>query len=99
MDYENKKSVSLQIGVENEEPLFVCKGKTVPKDGTQQSAIITLSLIDVNDPPYFKNTVRDVRLNEEEKPGKVLFKPEVNDTDSEPANIRLVSTFCMAAVF
>lgn len=97
MDYENKKSVTLQIGVENEEPLFVCKGKkNVPQDGTQETAIITLSLIDVNDPPYFKKKVEDLRLNEEERPGNVLFKPEVNDTDSDPGMIRLVSTFCMA---
>lgn len=96
MDYENKKSVTLQIGVENEEPLFVCKAKTVPRNGTQESATITLSLLDVNDPPYFKNTIENLRMNEEENPGKVLFKPEVNDTDSDPAMIRLVSTFCMA---
>lgn len=96
MDYEKKKKVTLQIGVENEEPLFVCKDKTAPRDKTQESAIITLSLIDVNDPPYFKKKEEDVRLTEEEEPGKVLFKPEVNDTDSEPSMIRLVSTFCLA---
>lgn len=94
-DYEKTTLTSLQIGVENEEPLWVCKEKSTGRTDAdlQDSTTIILKVIDVNDPPEFTQSTVHVYHNEEEKPGKVLFTPEVHDVDSNVSQIRLVSVF------
>ncbi|XP_040920190.1 cadherin-like protein 26 isoform X2 [Toxotes jaculatrix] len=89
-DFERTTFTNLLIGVENEEPLFVCKSapsgaSTLPRAGPVN---ITMKVIDVNDPPYFKNPPAKVYQREEQDPGKVLFTPEVHDVDSNVSAIR-----------
>ncbi|XP_073325817.1 cadherin-like protein 26 [Pagrus major] len=86
-DFERTMNQSLQIGVENEEPLWVCKGKggkLPPADFIN----VTVKVIDVNDPPEFAKNPANVYLKEEEEPGKVLHQPKVHDVDSTVADIR-----------
>lgn len=97
MDYERTTLITLKIGVENEEELWVCKGKSIDGASTKDSTTITMKVIDINDPPEFNKNPVDVYQKEEEKPGKVLFTPEVYDIDSDASHIRLGSTFCMPA--
>lgn len=96
-DFERTTLTTLQIGVENEEPLFVCKGKTPGGKGTPpppNSVNITMKVIDVNDPPEFDKTTEDVYQREEKEPGQVLFTPTVKDVDSDVNKIRLVYIVC-----
>lgn len=80
--------------MENEEELFICRSK---KGGSTQPAPqldtinITLTVIDVNDPPEFEKNVTDVYQREEEEPGQVMFKPKINDVDSDVNKIRWVA--------
>lgn len=92
-DFEKTTLTKLQIGVENEEPLFVCKDKSIGTSTLPQpdSVNITMKVVDVNDPPEFKRKTEDVYQKEEEEPGKVLFTPEVHDVENN--NIRLVTTY------
>lgn len=87
-DFEKTTLTKLQIGVENEEPLFVCKDKSIGTSTLPQpdSVNITMKVVDVNDPPEFKRKTEDVYQKEEEEPGKVLFTPEVHDVENN--NIR-----------
>lgn len=76
--------------MENEEALWICEdrsGAAAPDD----SASIVVKVADVNDPPVFQNSPTDVSHKEEEKSGKVLFTPEVEDADSDASKIRLAS--------
>ncbi|XP_051280531.1 cadherin-like protein 26 isoform X2 [Dicentrarchus labrax] len=82
-DYEKTILTNLQIGVRNEEPFKVCKGKSAPGGDTPDSVEISVKVIDVNDPPEFKNSPADVYQKEEEKPGKLLFTPVVEDAESD----------------
>ncbi|XP_070766701.1 cadherin-like protein 26 [Enoplosus armatus] len=88
-DFERTTFTILQIGVENEEPLFVCKDKSStppPPD----SVNITIKVIDVNDPPEFDKHKVNLYQKEEEEPGQVLYTPKVHDVDSDVKNIRYV---------
>ncbi|KAM9444835.1 cadherin-like protein 26 isoform 2-T2 [Clarias gariepinus] len=92
-DYEKTTLAELEIGLENEEPLFLCiDGKPVnpvPEALKNYStAKIAVKVIDVNDPPVFQNKIQKVYRFEEEEPGDVLYTPTVTDEDSDPANIR-----------
>ncbi|KAM9445354.1 cadherin-like protein 26 [Clarias gariepinus] len=92
-DYEKTTLAELEIGLENEEPLFLClDGKPVnpvPEALKNYStAKIAVKVIDVNDPPVFQNKIKKIYKFEEEKPGDVLYTPTVTDDDSDPGNIR-----------
>ncbi|XP_039657855.1 cadherin-like protein 26 isoform X3 [Perca fluviatilis] len=88
-DYETTTKTILRIGVENEEPLFVCKSKsTGPAAPPPDTVNITMKVIDDNDPPYYEKDHVDVQQKEEEEPGKVLFTPIVKDVDSDESKIR-----------
>ena len=84
----------LQIGVENEEKLFVCTPKkpentiVIPENDVVN---ITLTVIDVNDPPSFVKKVTDVYLREEDEPGLKLFEPQISDQDSPVDEIKWVA--------
>ncbi|XP_035513322.1 cadherin-like protein 26 [Morone saxatilis] len=82
-DYEKTVLTKLQIGVRNEEPFKVCKDKSAAGGSTPDSVEISVKVIDVNDPPEFKNSPADVYQKEEEKPGKLLFTPVVVDVESD----------------
>ncbi|XP_034733324.1 cadherin-like protein 26 [Etheostoma cragini] len=81
-DYETTTNTTLVVGVENEEPLFVCKSKSTARP-PPDTANITIKVIDVNDPPYYEKGLFNVYQKEEEAPGKVLFTPKVKDDDSD----------------
>ncbi|XP_062248552.1 cadherin-like protein 26 [Platichthys flesus] len=92
--YERTINITLEIGVENEEPLFVCADKSTgtitlpPIDKIN----VTIKMFEVNDAPQFEKEQVDVYLKEEEEPGKCWFPPKITDADSDPENIRFVLT-------
>ncbi|XP_062248311.1 cadherin-like protein 26 [Platichthys flesus] len=90
--YERTINITLEIGVENEEPLFVCADKSTgtitlpPIDKIN----VTIKMFEVNDAPQFEKEQVDVYLKEEEEPGKCWFPPKITDADSDLENIRFV---------
>uniref|UniRef100_A0A673CJA3 Cadherin 26, tandem duplicate 1 n=1 Tax=Sphaeramia orbicularis TaxID=375764 RepID=A0A673CJA3_9TELE len=72
-DFERTTFTNLEIGVENEEKLFVCPGKAPAKPAAPSAVNITIKVIDVNDPPHFDKDTADVYQKEEEVPGKYLL--------------------------
>ncbi|XP_029290805.1 cadherin-like protein 26 [Cottoperca gobio] len=90
-DFESTTFTTLQIGVKNEEPLFVCKdyipASTHPLPNTIN---VTMKVIDVNDPPVYEKNKFDVHRKEEEEPGIKLFTPKITDVDSDVSKIRHV---------
>ncbi|KAK2851634.1 hypothetical protein Q5P01_007910 [Channa striata] len=88
-DFDRTTLTSLQIGVENEEPLFVCNGKPGAKTFSD-SINSTIKVIDVNDPPQFDKDTVDIYRKEEESPGKELYTPKVHDVDSDVSKIKYV---------
>lgn len=91
-DFERTTLTSLEIGVRNEEPLFVCKDGSKAAGAFTDSVNVTVKVIDVNDPPQFEKDKVDVYRKEEEAPGKELFVPKVTDVDSDVTKIRWVSS-------
>ncbi|XP_042263907.1 cadherin-like protein 26 [Thunnus maccoyii] len=91
-DFERTTLTTLLIGVENEEPLFVCGDKATGGAASPppNSVSIKMKVVDVNDAPEFEKKVVDVYQREEEEPGEVLFTPKVHDVDSDISNIRYV---------
>ncbi|XP_034393783.1 cadherin-like protein 26 [Cyclopterus lumpus] len=87
-DFEKMKSHHLLVGVENEEPLFVCKNGSLGAPPSPDVADITIQVIDVNDPPSYEKMTYDVYRIEEEDPGQVLLTPKVIDDDSEVSKVR-----------
>ncbi|XP_053498914.1 cadherin-like protein 26 isoform X1 [Ictalurus furcatus] len=91
-DYKKTTTVELEIGVGNEEPLFVCIDgkpvKPIAETGTVKNSTVKVAVkvIDVNDPPEFQNKIQKIYKIEEEEPGEVLYTPTVTDEDS--VNIR-----------
>ncbi|XP_060930148.1 cadherin-like protein 26 [Limanda limanda] len=91
-DYERTINITLEIGVENEEPLFVCADKSTgtvtlpPKNKIN----VTIKMFEVNDAPQFDPEKVDVYLKEEEEPGKWWLPPKVTDPDSDIDKIRFV---------
>lgn len=94
-DYESTSFITLEVGVKNEEPLWVCKEKASSgiKEDFYDSTVITIKVKDVNDPPVFAQNPVVLHLMEEENPGKVLFTPEVKDVDSDVSHIRWAPGF------
>ncbi|KAM8864391.1 LOW QUALITY PROTEIN: cadherin-like protein 26 [Spinachia spinachia] len=90
-DFETKSLVHLVIGVKNEEPLFVCRSKspTGPTPSPDR-ANVTIKLINVNEPPFYEKASFPVYQKEEEEPGRVLFTPNIGDSDSDVTKIRHV---------
>ncbi|XP_061545149.1 cadherin-like protein 26 [Phycodurus eques] len=91
-DFEKSALTNLQIGVENEEPLFVCKDAAPLNKGAPltDSINVTMKVIDVNDPPQFEKDSADIYEKEEDEPGKLLYTPKVHDVDSDRSKIRFV---------
>ncbi|XP_060930145.1 cadherin-like protein 26 [Limanda limanda] len=91
-DYERTINITLEIGVENEEPLFVCADKSTGKVTlpTKNKINVTIKMFEVNDAPQFDPEKVDVYLKEEEEPGKWWLPPKVTDPDSDLKNIRFV---------
>ncbi|XP_062315220.1 cadherin-like protein 26 isoform X1 [Osmerus eperlanus] len=91
-DYERTTFAGVEIGVENEEPLFECvagaPGGVSAKVTPPNSVNVTLKVIDINDPPVFDKVVTKVYEREEEEPGKELYTPKVTDEDSDVNKIR-----------
>ncbi|XP_029361394.1 cadherin-like protein 26 isoform X2 [Echeneis naucrates] len=89
-DFEKTTLTTLEIGVENEEPLFVCHaGSSGPAKAPPSNSInVTVKVIDINDPPHFLNEKNSIYMKEEEQPGMVLFTPNVHDVDSDTSKIR-----------
>nr|XP_019951601.1 PREDICTED: cadherin-like protein 26 [Paralichthys olivaceus] len=89
-DFEKTTVTTLEIGVENEEPLFACADKSTGKVTLPplHKVNITIKVIDVNDPPQFEKDTVHLYLKEEEEPGKLLFTAKVDDDDSDIDKIR-----------
>ncbi|XP_056154712.1 cadherin-like protein 26 [Lampris incognitus] len=87
-DFERTTLTTLQIEVQNEEPLFVCGAGAPVKPPPADSVNITIKVIDVNDPPEFEKVLVDVYRREEAEPGEVLNIPKVMDVDSDVNNTR-----------
>lgn len=96
-DYEITSFVTLELGVKNQEPLWVCKEKASGgmDKGFYDSAVIMIKVKDANDPPVFSQNPVILHQIEEEKPGKVLFTPKVTDVDSDASKIKWVLAFCL----
>ncbi|XP_029011132.1 cadherin-like protein 26 [Betta splendens] len=89
-DFERTTLTNVEIGVENEEALFVCKDGSPAEGSFKDSINVTVKVIDVNDPPQFEKEKVDIYRKEEEAPGKDLFVPNVKDVDSDVTKIRYV---------
>ncbi|KAG7261457.1 hypothetical protein CRUP_000947, partial [Coryphaenoides rupestris] len=90
----NYKITTDPIGVENDEPLYICaskKGGSTAAPPAPDTINITLTVIDVNDPPRFDKNVTEVYAREEEEPGRTLFKPKITDDDSDITKIKWVA--------
>ncbi|XP_054464735.1 cadherin-like protein 26 [Anoplopoma fimbria] len=90
MNFDKTTSIYLLVGVENEEPFFLCENHS--PSGTPppiDTVNITMTVIDVNDPPDFGETSIKVYRAEEAEPGDVLYTPKVRD-DSDESKIRYV---------
>lgn len=94
-DYETTSFVTLEVGVKNEEPLWVCKENPTgsPNEDFYDSATIKIKVKDANDPPVFSENPVNLYMVEEEKPGRLLFTPKVEDVDSDVSQIRLILDF------
>uniref|UniRef100_A0A3B4AXZ9 Cadherin domain-containing protein n=1 Tax=Periophthalmus magnuspinnatus TaxID=409849 RepID=A0A3B4AXZ9_9GOBI len=79
----------IQIEVVNEESYFHCKYKPDPAP-KPNSINISLTVVDMNDPPVFENPITNIHQKEEDPPGKVLYTPKVTDDDSDLSKIRFV---------
>uniref|UniRef100_A0A3B4AVG7 Cadherin domain-containing protein n=1 Tax=Periophthalmus magnuspinnatus TaxID=409849 RepID=A0A3B4AVG7_9GOBI len=77
------------IEVVNEESYFHCKYKPDPAP-KPNSINISLTVVDMNDPPVFENPITNIHQKEEDPPGKVLYTPKVTDDDSDLSKIRFV---------
>ncbi|MEQ2221047.1 hypothetical protein ILYODFUR_011717, partial [Ilyodon furcidens] len=93
-NFEIHTLVNLRIGVENVEPISVCKDGKLIKDSKkvppQDSVNITVKMIDTNDAPVFEKYTDDVYHMEESEPGQVLYNPNVHDIDSSKFRFKLI---------
>ncbi|XP_062397731.1 cadherin-like protein 26 isoform X2 [Sardina pilchardus] len=90
-DYERTALVQLEVAVENEVPLFVCRDGVVVDPKTlppPQTVSVDVQVVDVNDPPQFDKTLERAFEKEEVPPGLTLYKPKVTDEDSDDDKIR-----------
>ncbi|KAG9269915.1 cadherin-like protein 26 [Astyanax mexicanus] len=92
-DYERTTLTELEIGVENEEPLFLCiNGKPATPDQLTafkpNTTKVAVKVIDVNDAPTFVTRLQTVYRKEETNPGDLLYEPVVKDVDSDVNKIR-----------
>lgn len=95
LDFEKTPQLPLSISVDNEVPYFSCKvlektslglwkitnGSSQAK-GPKQSVQVVVTVEDVNDPPEFSWTVKDVLLEENSPVGTWLEKVKAVDPDS-----------------
>ncbi|XP_055078977.1 cadherin-like protein 26 [Periophthalmus magnuspinnatus] len=88
-DYVTTTVIQIQIEVVNEESYFHCKYKPDPAP-KPNSINISLTVVDMNDPPVFENPITNIHQKEEDPPGKVLYTPKVTDDDSDLSKIRFV---------
>lgn len=95
-------TVSLQIGVKNEENLCLCKDQKLICDAgalpPPDSMNITIKVIDSNDPPTFEKETVNVYQKEESEAGQTLFIPDVADIDSTDFKYGSLHTACLLPV-
>ncbi|XP_054882658.1 cadherin-like protein 26 [Poeciliopsis prolifica] len=98
LDFENGAMRELKISVENEAPYFSCKVTRRPsgdlwdvdfteeqiggKNIQRNTTIVVIEVEDVNDPPNFDVTVKDVSLQEDAPIGTWLEKVTAVDRDT-----------------
>lgn len=95
LDFEDTPQLPLSISVENEVPYFSCKvlEKTSAglwkvnrsrslAEGSLHSVQVVVNVQDVNDPPEFSWTVKDVPLEENSPVGTWVETVEAVDPDS-----------------
>lgn len=98
LDFEDRPQLPLSISVENEVPYFTCKvlektsrglwkvnNSRSPAEGPLQSVQVVINVQDVNDPPEFSRTVKDVPLEENSPVGTWVEKVTAVDPDSNQA--------------
>ncbi|XP_041638553.1 cadherin-like protein 26 [Cheilinus undulatus] len=97
LDFEDGAQKELLISVENELPYFSCKVKEKPSsgpwkvdvtktDGAQPHSVkVVIEIEDVNDPPVFSETVKEVMLEENSPAGTWVERVTAVDPDSSHA--------------
>lgn len=98
LDFEVTPQLPLSISVENEVPYFSCKVLEKPSlglwkvsdgsslaEGSLHSVQVVVNIVDVNDPPEFSWTVKDVFLEENSAVGTWVEKVKAVDPDSNQA--------------
>lgn len=100
LDFEQVVQKQLSISVENEMPYFSCKVKQrTPSglwkvdtrmgddpDGSPHSVKVLIKVEDVNDPPVFSVTVKEVMLEENSPIGTWVEKVFATDPDTSHGN-------------
>lgn len=81
LDFESSQSYKLQIDARNPEPLM--KGLEYGKEST---AFVSLTVIDVDEPPQFDTDISEVSVLENADANSVLLK--VGARDPEQKEIR-----------
>uniref|UniRef100_F6YML4 Cadherin-like protein 26 n=1 Tax=Monodelphis domestica TaxID=13616 RepID=F6YML4_MONDO len=89
LDYENLTERKLVIVVENEESFSFCE-KDQLDNGTMMTstAIVSVEIADINDPPQFHPHKFIVQADDGAKPGAQLGRYNVTDPDGNTKNIR-----------
>lgn len=96
LDFEDTPQLSLSISVENEVPYFSCKvlektssglwkvddGRSSAEGPLHSALQVVVNVEDVNDPPEFSWTVKDVSLEENSPVGTWVEKVKAVDPDS-----------------
>ncbi|XP_044515575.1 cadherin-like protein 26 [Gracilinanus agilis] len=89
LDYESLTERKLVIIVENEEPFSSCEKDRLNNGSMMTStAIVSVEITDINDPPQFHPPKFIVQADDGTKPGTQLGRYNVTDPDGNIKNIR-----------
>lgn len=96
IDYEEQTSRNVSISVENEEPSYYCRVRTRTSMGLwevdsnvpdpHKPYPVTITVVDINDPPEFIPPVQEMKIMENEKIGTHIGILTVKDPDKTFGN-------------
>ncbi|KAG1947494.1 cadherin-17 [Pimephales promelas] len=84
LDYELQSVFNLQIDARNPEPLV--EGLEYDEDAT---TVVVIQLVDVDEPPEFKEDTLDVNVPENITIGTVIMKAEAKDPEGKTIKLRM----------